>query len=49
MRSSLFLTGDGIAKGGDLGFVDMQQIAPTLAKILGVSLPTAKEPALNMH
>ncbi|WP_263380973.1 alkaline phosphatase family protein [Granulicella paludicola] len=49
MRSSLFLTGVGIAQGKDLGLVDMLQIAPTIAKILGVSLSTAKQSALDIH
>jgi predicted AlkP superfamily pyrophosphatase or phosphodiesterase len=49
MRSSLFLTGESIAQGKDLGLVDMLQIAPTIAKILGVSLPTARQPALDLH
>lgn len=29
------------AKAQDLGMIDMRQIAPTLARLLGVSLPTA--------
>ena len=46
MRSSFFAEGQGIAQGRDLGVVDMRQIAPTLAKLLQVSLPAAKQPAL---
>lgn len=46
MRSSLFMTGRGVAEGRDLGIVDMRQIAPTLAKMLGVVLPTANQAAL---
>ena len=49
MRSSFFVTGLGIAHGKDLGLVDMRQIAPTLAGVLGVSLPTASQPALAIH
>ncbi len=41
MRSSLFLLGRGLPAGKDLGIVDMRQIAPTLAGILGVKLPSA--------
>ena len=41
MRSSLFLLGRGLPAGKDLGIVDMRQIAPTLAAILGVKLPSA--------
>jgi predicted AlkP superfamily pyrophosphatase or phosphodiesterase len=48
MRASFFAMGEGIAPGRDLGVVDMRQIAPTVAAILGVSLPTAKEPRLNL-
>jgi predicted AlkP superfamily pyrophosphatase or phosphodiesterase len=48
MRASFFVMGEGIARGRDLGVIDMRQIAPTVASILGVSLPTAKEPLLNL-
>jgi hypothetical protein len=49
MRSSLFLMGHGIATNKDLGLVDMRQIAPTLAHILNIHLPTATQPALPVH
>ncbi len=45
MRASLFLTGVGVAKGKDLGLIDMRQIAPTIAALLGITLP-AEKPAL---
>jgi len=48
MRSSFFLLGRSIAGGADLGLIDMRQIAPTVANLLGVSLPSAKEPSLNV-
>ena len=48
MRAAFFALGDGIAQGRDLGVIDMRQIAPTVAAILGVSLPTAREPKLNL-
>jgi len=48
MRASFFAMGEGVARGRDLGVVDMRQIAPTIAGILGVSLPTAKEPKLHL-
>jgi hypothetical protein len=35
--------GQGIAKGGELGVVDMRQITPTLARLLQVRLPDAYE------
>jgi hypothetical protein len=41
LRSSFFLLGPNIQRR-DLGVVDMRQIAPTIAKILGVKLPAAK-------
>jgi predicted AlkP superfamily pyrophosphatase or phosphodiesterase len=46
MRASFFILGSGIAQGKDLGVVDMRRIAPTIAGVLGASLPTAKEPPL---
>jgi predicted AlkP superfamily pyrophosphatase or phosphodiesterase len=49
MRSSFFIVGHGIAAGKDLGVIDMRQIAPTLAGILGVSLKTADQPVLSVH
>lgn len=48
MRSSFFIMGRGIAAGKDIGVIDMRQIAPTLAAILKVNLPTAKKPALQI-
>jgi predicted AlkP superfamily pyrophosphatase or phosphodiesterase len=48
MRASFFVQGKGIAAGRDLGTIDMRQIAPTLAGLLGVSLPAAKEKPLNV-
>jgi len=48
MRASFFAMGEGVAQGRDLGVVDMRQIAPTVAGILGVDLPTAKQPQLNL-
>ncbi len=49
MRSSLFVLGKGVAKGKDLGLVDMRQIAPTVGAVLGVSLPQAKEAPLALR
>jgi predicted AlkP superfamily pyrophosphatase or phosphodiesterase len=42
MRASFFVAGAGIAHGRNLGVIDMRQIAPTLAKALGLSLPSAE-------
>ena len=50
MRASFFLTGKGIARGKDLGLIDMRQIAPALAQVLGVPLsPAAQGAALPVH
>jgi predicted AlkP superfamily pyrophosphatase or phosphodiesterase len=42
MRSSFFLVGPGVARGKSLGEIDMRRIAPTLAQILRLALPTAE-------
>lgn len=49
MHSSFFVMGEGVAHGRDLGIVDMRQIAPTVAGVLGVILPSAKQPKLNIE
>ena len=46
MRASFFIDGPGIPKKGNLGEIDMRRIAPTVAKVLDVSLPTAKQKPL---
>jgi predicted AlkP superfamily pyrophosphatase or phosphodiesterase len=48
MRASFFAMGGDVAHGRDLGVIDMRQIAPTVAALLGVSLPSAKQPKLNV-
>jgi predicted AlkP superfamily pyrophosphatase or phosphodiesterase len=42
MDSSFFITGTGIAKARVFDRIDMRDIAPTLAGLLGVSLPMAE-------
>ena len=42
MNSSFFIAGPGIAAARDLGQIDMRDIAPTLAALLGVPLPWAE-------
>jgi predicted AlkP superfamily pyrophosphatase or phosphodiesterase len=49
MLASFFLSGDGIRSGIDLGEIDMRSIAPTLAKYLGLSLPSADLPPLQVE
>ena len=48
MHSSFFAVGAGIARHRDLGLVDMRQIAPTVAGILHVRMPTAKAAPLHV-
>ena len=49
MRASFFVAGAGIAQGKDLGIVDMRSVAPTLAHLLGILLPEAKQAPLLLH
>jgi predicted AlkP superfamily pyrophosphatase or phosphodiesterase len=42
MRSVFFAAGPGIAAGKEIGEIDMRDIAPTLAHLLGVTLSTAE-------
>jgi predicted AlkP superfamily pyrophosphatase or phosphodiesterase len=49
MRSSFFALGPAVARRGDLGVIDMRQIAPTVANLLGVALPTAHGKALTIE
>jgi predicted AlkP superfamily pyrophosphatase or phosphodiesterase len=49
MHSSFFAVGGGIARHRDLGLVDMRQIAPTVAEILHVRMPTAKAKPLRVQ
>ena len=42
MQSSLFVDGPGVARHGDLGQIDMRAIAPSVARILGVTLDGAE-------
>ncbi|MBA4353779.1 MAG: alkaline phosphatase family protein, partial [Novosphingobium sp.] len=48
MRSTFLIMGKGVAKGRDLGEIDMRAIAPTLARQMGVNLPDAQAPALRI-
>jgi len=41
LRASFFLVGPGIPAGRNLGLIDMRDVAPTLAHVVGLSLPTA--------
>ena len=46
MRSTFMLMGKAIPAGKSLGSIDMRDIAPTLAHLLGVGLPTAQGKSL---
>jgi hypothetical protein len=41
MWTTFIVAGPGIGAGRNLGDIDMRDIAPTLAKVLGVPLPSA--------
>lgn len=41
LRSSFFVVGGSVPKNKNLGVIDMRSIAPTLAGLVGLSLPTA--------
>lgn len=47
LRAAFMLAGPGVAAGRNLGVIDMRQIAPTLAKVLGVALPAARMQPVN--
>jgi predicted AlkP superfamily pyrophosphatase or phosphodiesterase len=49
MRASFFISGTGIAQHRDLGVIDMRRIAPTVAKLLRVKLPTATAEPLPLR
>ena len=48
MRASFFLLGHSVIPGKNLGLIDMRQIAPTLASILGVKLASADFPPIDV-
>jgi predicted AlkP superfamily pyrophosphatase or phosphodiesterase len=48
MRAAFFIAGEGIARGRDLGVIDMRQIAPTLARLMDVRLASSSATPLNV-
>lgn len=48
MNAAFFVMGPGVEAGKNLGRIDIRQIAPTLARALGVSLPTATQEPLRI-
>jgi hypothetical protein len=49
VRASFFIAGAGIAHSRDLGVVDMRQIAPSIANLLGLQMPTAEASPLPVR
>jgi predicted AlkP superfamily pyrophosphatase or phosphodiesterase len=49
LLASFFIAGPGIAAGKDLGEIDMRAVAPTLASLMGVALPTADVKPLDVR
>lgn len=41
LRAAFFLVGPGVVAGRSLGVIDMRDVAPTLAHVVGLSLPAA--------
>jgi predicted AlkP superfamily pyrophosphatase or phosphodiesterase len=48
MKSSFFLVGPSIPHGRSVNQIDMRNIAPTLARILGTTLANAELPGLDL-
>ena len=49
MASSFFIAGAGIGRGRSLGEIDMRDIAPTIAALLGFALPAAEGKSLPVR
>jgi len=49
MNAAFFISGSGIARGRDLGIIDMRQIAPTLAHILGAGVAVGHQVPVNVR
>jgi predicted AlkP superfamily pyrophosphatase or phosphodiesterase len=49
MPASFFVAGPGVRAGLDLGEIDMRSVAPTLAALLGLTMPSADLPALPLR
>ena len=49
LQASFIIAGPGIAAGRNLGEIDMRAIAPTLARLMGVPLPTADLKPLDVQ
>ncbi|MFC3440401.1 alkaline phosphatase family protein [Sphingobium rhizovicinum] len=49
LEATFLISGPHIAKGKDLGRIDMRAIAPTLAKAMGATLPDAQAAPLELQ
>jgi len=49
MRSTFMVMGKGVTRARSLGEIDMRAIAPTLADVMGGSLPDAEKPAIDLN
>ena len=49
LRAAFFIAGKGIAAGRDLGVIDMRQVAPTLANLLGLKMNAEGEPIVLLE
>jgi predicted AlkP superfamily pyrophosphatase or phosphodiesterase len=49
MRSTFMVMGRGVSHGRNLGVLDMRQIAPTVATLLGTTLPAAEARPINLR
>jgi predicted AlkP superfamily pyrophosphatase or phosphodiesterase len=49
LLASFFIAGPGIKAGNDLGEIDMRSIAPTLAELMGLKMPSADLPGLRLN
>lgn len=48
LQATFLAMGKGVAPGKDLGRIDMRAIAPTLARIMGATLPDAQQPPIDL-
>lgn len=49
LRATFMAMGKGVKPGKDLGQIDMRAIAPTLAKVMGASLPDAEDKPIDLR
>jgi hypothetical protein len=47
LRSTFMVLGSDVAKGRNLGVIDMRQIAPSVPTMLGIKLPEARLQPIN--